>query len=116
LIFIAPPAKAGSDQESGMADVGGKWNCMVASPMGEQQFVLTVNPDGERFTGSASGSIGGKEIPDGTIDGDTLKWTMRVTSPMPLTLACSATVSADTLDGSVTAGFLGRFPISGTRG
>jgi hypothetical protein len=98
-----------------MAEIDGKWNCSVASPMGDQSFVLTVKRDGDRFTGSASGAIGGKEIPEGTVEGDTLRWTMHVSKPVPVTLACNATVDGDTLAGSVKAGFLGSYPITGTR-
>ncbi len=99
-----------------MADVDGKWNCTVASPMGEQDFVLTVTRDGDSFTGSAEGGIGSKEIPEGSVDGDTLKWTMHVSKPMPVMLTCKATVTGDTLEGSVKAGIFGSFPITGVRG
>ncbi len=98
-----------------MADVDGKWNCNVMSPMGEQDFVLTVVRSGDRFSGAAEGGIGGKEIPDGSVDGDTLSWTMHISKPMPLTLACKATISGDTLAGTVKAGFFGSFPITGVR-
>ncbi len=98
-----------------MTGVDGKWNCSVMSPMGEQDFVLTVVQAGDRFSGSAEGGIGGKEIPDGSVDGDTLSWTMHISKPMPLTLACKATVHGDTLAGTVKAGFFGSFPITGVR-
>jgi hypothetical protein len=99
-----------------MADVDGKWNCTVDSPMGEQEFVLTVVSNGDRFSGSAVGNIGSKQIEDGSVDGDTLMWTMQVSKPMPVTLTCRATVSGDSLDGKVKAGIFGSFPIRGTRG
>ena len=98
-----------------MADVDGTWNCIVESPMGEQEFVLTVASSGDSFTGAASGGIGSKAIADGTVDGDTLAWSMAVPKPMPITLACRATVSGDTLEGTVKAGIFGSFPIRGTR-
>lgn len=101
--------------EDGMTQIDGKWQCSVASPMGEQAFVLTVSRDGDRFTGSAEGAIGGKEISDGVVEGDTLKWTMHVSKPMPLTLACTAGIEGDRLSGSVKAGIFGSFPITGTR-
>jgi hypothetical protein len=98
-----------------MADVDGKWNCVVDSPMGEQDFVLTVVRDGDRFSGSAVGNIGSKDIPEGSVDGDDLAWTMHVSKPMPVTLACRATISGDRLEGKVKAGIFGSFPIRGTR-
>ena len=98
-----------------MADVDGKWNCTVDSPMGEQEFVLTVESDGDRFSGSAVGNIGSRDIPDGIVDGNDLSWTMQISKPMPVTLSCKATVSGDSLEGKVKAGIFGSFPISGTR-
>ena len=98
-----------------MADVDGKWNCIVDSPMGEQEFVLTVNSSGGSFSGSAEGNIGSKQIPEGVVDGDDLAWTMQISKPMPVTLACKATVSGDSLEGKVKAGIFGSFPIRGTR-
>lgn len=98
-----------------MSNIDGNWNCSVASPMGAQEFVLTVVAEGNRFSGSASGGIGAKEIPDGTIDGDSIAWTMHVSKPMPITLTCRATISGDTLEGTVKAGVFGSFPITGKR-
>ncbi len=98
-----------------MANVDGKWDCSVSSPMGEQDFVLTVVSNGDRFSGSAEGSIGGKDIADGMVDGDSLAWTMHVSKPMPLTLTCRATVTGDTIAGTVKAGIFGSFPVTGKR-
>jgi len=98
-----------------MADVDGKWNCTVDSPMGEQEFVLTVESNGDRFSGSAVGNIGSRDIPDGIVDGNDLSWTMQISKPMPVTLTCKATVSGDSLEGKVKAGIFGSFPITGSR-
>lgn len=98
-----------------MADVDGKWNCTVDSPMGEQEFVLTVNSQGDSFSGSAEGGIGSKDIPEGLVDGNALSWTMNISKPMPVTLTCKATVNGDSLEGKVKAGIFGSFPIKGTR-
>lgn len=98
-----------------MSGVDGKWNCTVDSPMGEQEFVLTVNSSGGSFSGSAEGNIGSRDIPEGVVDGNDLSWTMQISKPMPVTLTCKATVSGDTLEGKVKAGIFGSFPIRGTR-
>ena len=98
-----------------MAEVDGDWNCTVSSPMGEQEFVLTVASGGGTFSGSASGGIGTKQIEDGVVDGDTLAWSMAISKPMPLMLACRAVVTGDALEGKVKVGIFGSFPITGTR-
>jgi hypothetical protein len=98
-----------------MANVDGNWNCTVESPMGDQSFTLTVNSAGDSFSGEAKGEIGRREITDGTVNGDTIGWTMAVSKPMPITLTCRATIEGDTLEGKVKAGVFGSFPITGTR-
>ena len=98
-----------------MSAVDGRWDCTVDAPMGEQQFLLTVQSAGTSFTGTAEGGLGTMQIEDGEIDGDELKWPMRVAKPMPITLNCTATVSGDTLEGKVSAGIFGSFAIRGAR-
>ncbi|WP_174273162.1 hypothetical protein [Sphingomonas bacterium] len=97
-----------------MANVDGKWDCKVSSPMGDQNFVLTVNSAGGGFTGAAEGGIGSMDI-EGDVDGDELSWAMRVPKPLPVTLTCKAVVSGDLLEGKVKAGIFGSFAVTGTR-
>lgn len=97
-----------------MASVDGAWNCTVDTPMGAQEFVLTVQSAGTSFTGRAEGGLGAMEL-EGDVDGDTLAWPMRVKKPMPVTLNCKATVSGDTLEGKVGAGIFGSFTVKGAR-
>ncbi len=97
-----------------MSDVDGRWDCTVASPMGEQSFILTVTSAGDGFTGRAEGGIGAMDV-EGDVTGNTIAWPMRVPKPMPITLNCEATITGDTLEGKVGAGFFGSFPITGTR-
>lgn len=98
-----------------MAQVDGSWECVTKSPLGDQKSTLTVSSDGNRFTGSNVGAMGSVEISDGTVDGNTLRWKMNISVPMPMTLDCEATIDGDTLTGSVGAGAFGSFPMTGTR-
>ncbi|UAK26305.1 hypothetical protein [Sphingomonas nostoxanthinifaciens] len=98
-----------------MAGIDGKWECSVETPMGDQAFVLTVVTAGDRFSGSVSGAIGAKEIDDGDVDGDTIRWSMSVPKPMPVTLTCQATAEGDTISGKMKAGIFGSFALTGTR-
>jgi len=97
-----------------MAAIDGQWDCTARTPMGDQRMVLSVSSEGPVFTGSVAGDLGTIDIA-GSVDGDSLAWKMEIRSPIPLTLDCSATVTGDSLEGSVTAGMFGSFPMTGTR-
>jgi len=98
-----------------MANVDGSWDTVTKSPMGEQKATLTIQSSGDTFTGTYAGAMGTTDIKNGKIDGDTLTWTLDITVPMPMTLTGKATVSGDSIDGTVTAGAFGSFPMNGTR-
>ena len=98
-----------------MANVDGSWDTVTRSPMGDQKATLTIQSSGDSFTGQYSGAMGTTEIKNGKIDGDTLSWSLDITVPMPMTLTAEATVDGDTLNGQVTAGAFGSFPMTGNR-
>ncbi|MFN3819428.1 hypothetical protein [Blastomonas sp.] len=95
--------------------VAGQYDCVTKSPMGDQKSVLTVNVDGDSWTGSNAGQMGALEITDGKVDGNTLTWTMDMKVPMPMKLEGTATVDGDTITGQVKAGAFGTMAMSGTR-
>ena len=89
-----------------MANVDGTWAVAVKTPMGDQKSDLTVTSSGDTFTGTMSGAMGSNDV-SGTVDGDTLIWSMDITSPMPMTLDNRATVDGDSMTGTVKAGAFG---------
>ena len=95
--------------------VAGAYECVLKSPMGDQTSTMTVNVDGDSWSGTNSGPQGSIDISDGKVDGNTLTWSMSITVPMPMTLEGTATVDGDALTGSVKAGAFGSFPLTGTR-
>ena len=95
--------------------VAGTYDTTVKSPMGDQKGTLTVNPDGDSWTGQMAGGMGSMDITDGKVDGDTITWSMNMTVPMPMTLNCTATIAGDALTGTVNAGAFGDMPLTGTR-
>ena len=97
-----------------MANVDGTWAVAVKTPMGDQKSDLTVTSSGDTFTGTMSGAMGSNDV-SGTVDGDTLIWSMDITSPMPMTLDNRATVDGDSMTGTVKAGAFGDMPLSGER-
>jgi hypothetical protein len=95
--------------------VAGSYECVLKSPMGDQKSVMTVNVDGDTWTGTNAGAQGTLECKDGKVDGNTITWSMDLTVPMPMKLEGTATVDGDTITGSVKAGMFGTFPLNGTR-
>jgi len=95
--------------------VDGKWNMKIKTPMGEQSGVLELKADGGSLTGTMSGNMGAVEIQNGSVDGDAVKWSANVTSPMPITLEFDGKVDGDNLAGNVKLGAFGTSTFSGTR-
>ncbi|AIT81321.1 MULTISPECIES: hypothetical protein [Novosphingobium] len=96
--------------------VGGSYDCITKTPLGDQKGVLTVIPgDGDSFTGNITGDLGSMDIRDGRISGNTLSWQMKMTMPMPMDLDCTATVEGDVITGKVKAGMFGTMDLTGTR-
>jgi hypothetical protein len=95
--------------------VDGTWNISMETPMGTRNASVTLKADGSTLTGTMSGDDGSTNIYDGTA-GDQLKWKTDIVSPMPMTLEFTATVTGDSLEGTVALGMFGNAPLSGTRG
>ncbi|OYW16185.1 MAG: hypothetical protein B7Z39_02435 [Novosphingobium sp. 12-64-8] len=94
--------------------VSGKYECVTQTPMGPQSSTLVIDQQGDTFTGSNASPLGSADIA-GTVEGQTLRWSGSITTPMPLTLDCVATVDGDALTGTVTAGAFGSFALTGKR-
>lgn len=95
--------------------VAGSYECLLKTPMGDQKSVMTVNVDGDSWTGDNVGAQGNLTCNDGKVDGNSITWTMDLTVPMPMKLEGRATIDGDTLTGAVKAGMFGDMPLSGTR-
>jgi hypothetical protein len=94
--------------------VDGAWKTTINSPMGVQEGELDINSSGDTFTGKMKGRMGEQDI-SGKVDGDTLTWSASITSPFPMTLEFTVTVSGDSMNGSVKAGAFGSSPLTGVR-
>ena len=95
--------------------VSGKWNLKIKTPMGEQGGMLELKADGAALTGSMSGNMGSVTIENGSVAGDAVKWSAKVTSPMPIQLDFDGKVEGDAIGGSVKLGAFGTSTFSGTR-
>ena len=65
-----------------------------------------------------SGLLFGAEsvgLRDVTTAGDHATWSVAILQPVKVTLKCSVEVAGDTMSGSASAGFFGKFALSGGR-
>ncbi len=95
-----------------MAETG-KWNLTIKTPMGEQKAQLELVQDGASLSGKMSGAMGAVPIENGKIEGETFKWSAKVTSPMPITLEFSGKREGADLNGSVKLGAFGSSTFTG---
>ncbi|WP_404478055.1 hypothetical protein [Novosphingobium sp. BL-52-GroH] len=98
-----------------MARFDGVWDTVTKTPMGDQVAQLTISTEGGTLTGTSSNATGAMALEDGKVDGDRATWTMKMTTPFPMTLEADVTIDGDTLSGGVKAGMFGTSPITGTR-
>ncbi|MGO4325712.1 hypothetical protein AB4Z48_00045 [Cupriavidus sp. 2TAF22] len=97
-------------------EIKGQWDCISQTPGGEQRSVLTIVGTGAGgFGGTNAGEKATAEVIDGELNGDRVTFKMKLTAPMPLTLKVEAQLSGDTMEGTITAGVFGRFPMKATR-
>jgi hypothetical protein len=95
--------------------VDGAWTITIKSPMGDMTGALALKAEGGALTGTQTAQGATVPIVDGAINGDVLTWSASVTSPMPMKLAFTGTVSGDSISGTVKAGAFGAFPFAGGR-
>lgn len=93
--------------------VNGKWNLTIKTPMGEQKGVLTLAQDGDKLNGDMSGAMGSVPIENGRVEGDSLKWNAKVTSPMPITLEFDGKLEGENIAGAVKLGAFGSSTFTG---
>jgi len=98
-----------------MTEIGGAWQCTVDTPVGVRNFTVDITPSGDQFQALVKGNFGELLIEDGRVSGDEMTWSMAIKTPLPLTFNCKAVVSDGTMNGTVSAGVFGKYPLKGTR-
>jgi hypothetical protein len=94
--------------------VQGKWNITMKTPVGDKSGVLELKTEGTRLTGSLSDAEHFAAINDGTVEGNRLSWSAKITQPMRMNLKFTATVDADRISGAAKH-LLGKATFTGTR-
>jgi carbon-monoxide dehydrogenase large subunit len=93
----------------------GQWKMVMNPPVGPpQEMTATFQIDGATLAGRLDSDQGAQNF-TGTAEGNRLKWEMKVTQPVSMTLKYDLTVSGDELAGKGKLGFIGSAKVSGTR-
>jgi hypothetical protein len=95
--------------------VDGSWKITVNSPIGKQETTVDLNAQGSTLTGTQSAQGNSQPIQDGKADGDNVSWSNSITTPFPMTLEFTGTVSGDSIRGKVKAGAFGSFDFEGCK-
>jgi aerobic carbon-monoxide dehydrogenase large subunit len=93
----------------------GRWQLTMQPPVGPpQEMTATFSIDGTTLTGRLDSEQGGQDF-TGTAEGNRLKWEMKVTAPMPMTLKYDLAVTGDELSGKCKLGIIGSAKVKGNR-
>lgn len=104
---LLPSAAPRADEDAKKTDVTGRWTLTVQSDAGKQQLQLDLEQDGSKVDGTYSDAFGKADL-SGSIEDDELELTMHVEVPkQELVVTFTATVQADTMQGTVKYGDLG---------
>jgi carbon-monoxide dehydrogenase large subunit len=91
------------------------WKLVLATPLGPQSFTGRLATEGNVVTGTLySGDLDPATFV-GTADGNHLKWDLKVTKPVSITLKYDVTIDGDKLTGKVKMGIFGNAKLSGER-
>ena len=99
---------------AGPVRIDGRWNLVMATPMGPQKMVGIFETEGDVLKGMLDSDQGSQDF-EGVVEGNRIKWDMKVTKPMSITLKYDLLVEGDTLSGKVKMGMFGTSKLTGER-
>jgi carbon-monoxide dehydrogenase large subunit len=111
---VAEQPPSGGEASGGPPRIDGAWKMVLATPMGPQEMVGHLSTDGAVLSGRLESEQGSQTF-QGTIDGARLKWDLKVTQPMSITLKYDVLVEGDRMAGKVKMGVFGSAKLTGER-
>jgi carbon-monoxide dehydrogenase large subunit len=108
VVEAPPPAPAPS------SGIDGMWKFVLSTPMGPQAFTGKLATSGDTVSGTFYFNMDEASF-SGTVSGNNLKWDLKVTKPMSLTLKYDVQIQGDKLSGKVKMGLFGTAKLSGER-
>jgi quinohemoprotein ethanol dehydrogenase len=105
--------KVAKKSGGGGGTFAGEWEITVDSPIGKQTGKGVFKVDGNKISGTQSGSQGSIELA-GTVKGADAKFSGKAYTPFPVTLEFNVTVDGDTFAGNMKTPF-GSIPVNARR-
>ena len=86
----------------------------MKTPMGDQEMTGHFETDGGTVSGYLASPEGDQNF-TGTVDGNVVKFDLKVDKPMKITLKYNLTFEGDSVSGKVKLGMMGSAKLSGER-
>jgi len=85
-----------------VADVSGEWDVTIQTPRGEMTLTAKFTQDGDKLTVTMVGPRGGEASGEGTIQGNSIQWSITRSGPEgnSLTVTYKGTVEGTTMSGT----------------
>ncbi|MDE2405153.1 MAG: xanthine dehydrogenase family protein [Sphingomonadales bacterium] len=96
------------------ARIDGSYAMTMKTPMGDQAMTGHFRTDGSALSGELESPEGSQGF-TGSVEGNRLKFDLKVEKPMKITLKYDLVVEGDSISGKVKMGMFGSSKISGTR-
>jgi len=102
-------------KSDGKANASGSWSYTVESPQGGSGKIV-IKDDGGRLSGTITSMNRESELQDVSLDGSTLTFSYTLDfGSNKINIQVSATIDGDTMEGNLTAGQMGSFPMKASR-
>ncbi|HET8711263.1 MAG TPA: PKD domain-containing protein [Spongiibacteraceae bacterium] len=95
-------------------NANGSWKVTLATKLGAQDLQLHIETRDNNFTGHIESPMGNIDI-EGDIDGDTLRWDMKISKPISMKASYEVSIDGDAMSGTARLGFLGKAKVTGSR-
>ncbi|MCB2058919.1 MAG: xanthine dehydrogenase family protein molybdopterin-binding subunit [Novosphingobium sp.] len=117
----APAAEPAASSEPAAAPapaaetkIDGDWKMLMKTPMGDQEMTGHFETSGSAVSGYLASPEGNQDFA-GTVEGNVVKFDLKVEKPMKITLKYNLTFEGDSVSGKVKLGMLGSAKLSGER-
>jgi len=102
-------------QSNEIKDFQGKWDTTISSPIGKLSVLIDLSINDGHIVGTAKQGEEIVPLDNPFLEGNQLKWSMKVTKPIRLTLRFSVSIDGNQMDGEAKAGMLPSSKLIGHR-